>query len=93
MTSEAKRGSMHFYSKEHNFLGGQGIVRAQVLERTGCAFTNQYLTAPGLIACYSDHTVNQSQILESANMASLWKFFVLCVEYNHYGMACATSAI
>eukprot|EP01083_Nonionella_stella_P316461 1147622_1 len=47
--SEAKGGFMHFYINEHNFFGGQGIVGAQVPERTGLAFANKDLTAPGFI--------------------------------------------
>ncbi len=87
--SRGKGGSMHMFSREKNFFGGHGIVGASVPIGTGLAFAHRYRGDGFITAAYfGDGAINQGQVAESFNMASLWKLPIVYAhrEQLRYGM-------
>lgn len=89
--SRGKGGSMHMFSKEHNYLGGHGIVGGQVPLALGVAWAIKYRQEDRVIQVYlGEAAVNQGAFHESLNMAALWKLpMVIIVENNRFGMGTA----
>lgn len=86
--SKGKGGSMHFFSKELNFLGGHGIVGGQIPMGTGVAFGIQYKGGDQVCVTYfGDGATRQGAMHEAFNLAMLWKLPVLyIIENNFYAM-------
>ena len=86
--TRGKGGSMHMFSKSNSFYGGHGIVGAQVPIGTGVAFALKYQGEKNICRTYiGDGAMNNGQVFESFNLASLWKLPVLyIIENNKYGM-------
>ena len=85
---KGKGGSMHMFSKEHNFFGGHGIVGGQIGVGTGMAYAQKYQETGGVTLCFfGEAAVNQGMFHESLNMAQLWKLPIIYIcENNQYGM-------
>ncbi len=85
---KGKGGSMHMFSKEHNFFGGHGIVGGQIGVGTGMAYAQKYKGTDNVTLCFfGEAAVNQGIFHESLNMAELWDLPVIYIcENNKYGM-------
>jgi pyruvate dehydrogenase E1 component alpha subunit len=86
--SKGKGGSMHIFDKSVNFVGGHGIVGAQIPLGAGIGFAEKYNKTKNLCICYmGDGAVRQGAFHETLNMAMLWKIPVIFViENNGYAM-------
>ncbi len=83
-----KGGSMHVFSKKHNFLGGHGIVGGQIPVGLGAAFSLKYEGKEGVaLTFFGDGASMQGTFHESLNLASLWDIpCIFICENNQYGM-------
>ncbi|WP_068597758.1 pyruvate dehydrogenase (acetyl-transferring) E1 component subunit alpha [Vaginella massiliensis] len=87
-TSQGLGGSMHIFSKEHNFFGGHGIVGGQIPLGAGMAFGDKYNGKDHVTICLmGDGATRQGTLHETFNMAMNWKLPVVFVcENNQYAM-------
>jgi len=86
-----KGGSMHFFSKEHNYLGGHGIVGGQFGIGCGAALASKYRKDGAVsLVFFGDGAMAQGTFHENLNLASIWNLPVIFIcENNRYGMGTA----
>jgi pyruvate dehydrogenase E1 component alpha subunit len=87
-TTRGKGGSMHIFDKEVNFIGGHGIVGAQIPMGAGIGFAEKYKGTKNVCICLmGDGAVRQGAFHEAFNMAMMWKIpTIFVVENNGYAM-------
>jgi pyruvate dehydrogenase E1 component alpha subunit len=92
-SSKGKGGSMHIFDKEVNFVGGHGIVGAQIPLGAGLAFAEKYNKTKNLAICFfGDGASRQGALHETFNIAMSWKLPVIfVVENNGYAMGTSVS--
>ena len=92
-TTKGKGGSMHFFDREKNFLGGHAIVGAHLPLAAGVAFAIKYRNEKKVCLCFmGDGATNIGEFHEALNLATLWKLPVIyIIENNKYSMGTAVS--
>jgi len=86
---KGKGGSMHIADVDHGILGANGIVGGGIPLATGAALAFKVQKVPKVCLCFfGDGASNQGVLLESANLAAIWKLPVVYVcENNQYGLS------
>ncbi len=86
--SKGKGGSMHIFSPEKRFLGGDAIVAGNLPIGVGAGVAIKYRKSDDIVlAFFGDGAVNEGAFHEALNLAALWDLPVLFFcENNRYGM-------
>jgi pyruvate dehydrogenase E1 component alpha subunit len=86
--SKGLGGSMHMFDKEHNMLGGYGIVGGHIPLAAGVAFASKYRGDGRVTLCFfGEGAVSIGGFHEGVSLAALWKLPIVFVcENNEYSM-------
>lgn len=84
-------GSMHLFSRDRNFYGGNAIVGGGLPLAAGLALADRMQGTGGVTACFfGEGAVAEGEFHETLNLAALWQLPVLFVcENNGYAMGTA----
>lgn len=83
--AKGRGGSMHFYDIPRRFMGGWGIVGAQVPVAAGLAFAEKYKGTDNIAICFlGDGAINIGSFHEGLALAALWEIPVIYVIENNY---------
>ena len=87
-TTKGKGGSMHYFSREKNFLGGHAIVGSHVPIGAGVGFAIKYKGERKVVLAFmGDGATNIGSFFEALGLASLWELpVVFIIENNRYSM-------
>ena len=86
--SKGLGGSMHFFDKEHDMLGGYGIVGGHIPVAAGTAFASKYRSEDRVtVVFFGEGAVSIGDFHEGLSLAALWKLPIVFVcENNEYSM-------
>jgi pyruvate dehydrogenase E1 component alpha subunit len=89
--SGGRGGSMHLFSAEHNFYGGNAIVAGGLPLAVGLALADKKLKRNRVTCCFfGEGAVAEGEFHESLNLAVLWQLPILFIcENNLYAMGTA----
>jgi pyruvate dehydrogenase E1 component alpha subunit len=83
--AKGRGGSMHFYDIPRRFMGGWGIIGAQVPVAAGIAFAEKYKGTDSVTLCFlGDGAINIGPFHEGMSLAALWRLPVVYVIENNY---------
>jgi pyruvate dehydrogenase E1 component alpha subunit len=79
---------MHMFDKEHNMLGGYGIVGGHIPLAAGVAFASKYRQDGRVTLCFfGEGAVSIGGFHEGISLAALWRLpIVFICENNEYSM-------
>src|ERR1700722_13242443 len=86
--SKGLGGSMHMFDKDHNMLGGYGIVGGHIPLAVGVAYASKYREDGRVTLCFfGEGAVSIGAFHEGLSLAALWKLpIVFICENNEYSM-------
>jgi pyruvate dehydrogenase E1 component alpha subunit len=89
--SRGRGGSMHLFSREHRFFGGNAIVGGGLPVAVGLALADHLSGREVVTACFfGEGAIAEGEFHEAMNLAALWNLPVLfCCENNLYAMGTA----